>query len=357
MSNHEESPAPTQPTNPSLGARVKEFPVVQSATTSAKDGYQQLKQSNEYVASALGYVEKGVTTASAKAAPYVEQASKKLEKYTEPVTGKGHQILDSLETKYPIVKEPTEKVVAQSKEALNSRVAITKGQAEHVYTAIITAVKSCVPEKHGSHADGEVKDAVDKSYMGQIYDVSHSMQSYLYTCAVSSREYAGKVRGGIAENMDTQKMSAMLQEQSGRLQASIASSQAYILSNIPEGSLEKVKDTADALKQKAATTLDSMKLETLTSTAKELQQSLSTTISSLAKNANFKLPQSVQEPVDVLNNKLISLIESCKEGADTMSVAPIFSDIGKQVNYVWELLHSNYSKHVSGQSQPKVKNE
>ena len=45
-------------------------------------------------------------------------------------------MLDSIEQKYPIVKEPTEELIVQSKEALNSRVALTREKAHQVYGAI-----------------------------------------------------------------------------------------------------------------------------------------------------------------------------------------------------------------------------
>ena len=50
-------------TGESLRDRVTEIPAVKSAMTSAKDGYEHLKQSNEYVAQGLGYVESGMHTA------------------------------------------------------------------------------------------------------------------------------------------------------------------------------------------------------------------------------------------------------------------------------------------------------
>jgi len=353
---NDDSEAPPAPhAGESLTERVSELPVIQSAMTSAKDGYEHLKQSNEYVASGLGYVESGVGAASSKAGPYVEAAKQKLEQYD--VSGKGHGLLDKLEEKYPIVKEPTAEIVNQSKEALNTRVAMTKEGAGNVYTSIIEAVKKYVPAKHGTHSDGEVKDAVDKGYMGQIYDVSNSLQEYLYTCAQSSREYAAVKREAIVKEVDVAKYSAMLSEQSSRLQASVASTQAYVLSNIPAGIPEKATETAAALKQKANASLDSLKFETLTQSAKEMQNSLTSTVSTLVNKSSFKLPPAVQEPVDILSTRLTKFISTLKEDGDTMTAASTFSAIGKEAQSVWDLLKDSFTHHLQGQAQGQVNND
>jgi len=97
--------------------RVGSYPVVASAISQASDMYGKVKESNSLVKYTLESAETVTTMVSDKALPIVTST---LNGTVDKVNELACSQLDKLEGKYPIITEPTEKVLGETKKAYES---------------------------------------------------------------------------------------------------------------------------------------------------------------------------------------------------------------------------------------------
>ncbi|XP_060068878.1 perilipin-2-like isoform X2 [Ylistrum balloti] len=94
--------------------RLGNIPVVGTTWTQAWGLYQKTKESNTIIRSTLNMAESGIKTVTETTKPMVE----KYQPQIEIVNKYACQQLDNLENKYPVIKKPTEELVADGKELI-----------------------------------------------------------------------------------------------------------------------------------------------------------------------------------------------------------------------------------------------
>lgn len=140
----------------SLFSRVSSIPVVTSALSTAQSLYSSTKGVHPVVQRSLETIEGQLTTISTHAAPL-------LSKHLEPIDRFGCQQLDSLETRFPVIKEPTTELIAQGRQVVAKAI---EGSQKTIVKSMDSAVERFLPEEEeeaiamedlgaGAHADAE----------------------------------------------------------------------------------------------------------------------------------------------------------------------------------------------------------
>uniref|UniRef100_U3FN56 Perilipin n=2 Tax=Callithrix jacchus TaxID=9483 RepID=U3FN56_CALJA len=162
--NGAEADASTQVTaeepvqQPSVVDRVANMPLISSTCDMVSAAYASTKDSHPHVKTVCDAAEKGVRTLTAVAVSGAQPILSKLEPQIASASELAHRGLDKLEENLPILQQPTEKVLADTKELVSSKVS---GAREMVASAKDT-VTTRVSEVVGATC-GAVQSGVDKT--------------------------------------------------------------------------------------------------------------------------------------------------------------------------------------------------
>ncbi|XP_032108076.1 perilipin-3 [Sapajus apella] len=162
--NGAEADASTQVTagepvqQPSVVDRMANMPLISSTCDMVSAAYASTKDSHPHVKTVCDAAEKGVRTLTAAAVSGAQPILSKLEPQIASASELAHRGLDKLEENLPILQQPTEKVLADTKELVSSKVS---GAREMVASAKDT-VSTRVSEAVGATC-GAVQSGVDKT--------------------------------------------------------------------------------------------------------------------------------------------------------------------------------------------------
>ncbi|NWH64004.1 PLIN3 protein, partial [Geococcyx californianus] len=127
----------------SIGARVAALPLVSSACGVVSSAYASTKQSHPYVRSVCDAAEKGVKTLTAAAASGAQPILARLEPQISTANEYACKGLDRLEEKLPILQQPTEKLISDTKQLVTSTVT----GAKDVLTGTVAGAKDVVTSR------------------------------------------------------------------------------------------------------------------------------------------------------------------------------------------------------------------
>ncbi|XP_069505463.1 perilipin-3-like isoform X1 [Ambystoma mexicanum] len=163
--NENVSPAPPQEGAPaeeqqSVMSRMVNLPLVNSAYDMVSNAYTATKENHPYIKTVCEMAEQGAKTISAVAYTSAQPILNKLEPQIATANEYACKGLDRLEEKLPILQQPTEKVVADTKELVSSKVT----GAKDVVSSTVTGAKDAVTTRVTGVVDaakGAVQGSVD----------------------------------------------------------------------------------------------------------------------------------------------------------------------------------------------------
>ncbi|XP_075031429.1 perilipin-3-like [Calonectris borealis] len=127
----------------SIGTRVASLPLVSSAYGMVSTAYASTKESHPYVKSVCDAAEKGVKTLTAAAVSGAQPILTKLEPQISTANEYACKGLDKLEEKLPILQQPTEKLISDTKQLVTSTVT----GAKDVLTSTVAGAKDAVTSR------------------------------------------------------------------------------------------------------------------------------------------------------------------------------------------------------------------
>ncbi|XP_043821155.1 perilipin-3 isoform X2 [Dromiciops gliroides] len=137
-------PADGEPVQQSVVNRVVSMPLVSSTCDMVSAAYASTKENYPYVKSVCGLAEQGAKTLAAAAVSGAQPLLSKLEPQIASASEYAHKGLDRLEEKLPILQQPSEKVIADTKELVSSKVTGAKDAVSSTVFGAKDAVSSTV---------------------------------------------------------------------------------------------------------------------------------------------------------------------------------------------------------------------
>ncbi|XP_074240865.1 perilipin-3 isoform X1 [Saimiri boliviensis] len=162
--NGAEADASTQVTagepvqQPSVVDRVANMPLISSTCDMVSAAYASTKDSHPHVKTVCDAAEKGVRTLTAAAVSGAQPILSKLEPQIASASELAHRGLDKLEENLPILQQPTEKVLADTKELVSSKVSGAREMVASAKDTVSTRVSEAVGATRGA-----VQSSVDKT--------------------------------------------------------------------------------------------------------------------------------------------------------------------------------------------------
>ncbi|XP_027706790.1 perilipin-3 isoform X1 [Vombatus ursinus] len=160
IENGANSPAAEEPVQQSVVNRVVSMPLVSSTCDMVSAAYESTKENHPYVKSVCGLAEQGAKTLAAAAVSGAQPILSKLEPQIASASEYAHKGLDKLEEKLPILQQPSEKVIADTKELVSSKVTGAKDAVSSTVLGAKDAVASRVTEAVDM-TRGAVRSGVD----------------------------------------------------------------------------------------------------------------------------------------------------------------------------------------------------
>ncbi|XP_058513715.1 perilipin-3 isoform X2 [Ochotona princeps] len=131
-------------TQPSVVERVVSLPLISSTCDMVSAAYASTKESHPCVRTVCDVAERGVRTLTSAAASGAQPILAKLEPQIMSASEYAHQGLDRLEGSLPVLQQPTEKVLADTKELVSSKVSGAKDSVATRVAGAVDATKSAV---------------------------------------------------------------------------------------------------------------------------------------------------------------------------------------------------------------------
>ncbi|ELV09303.1 perilipin-3 [Tupaia chinensis] len=150
--------APVQ--QPSVVDRVASMPLVSSTCDMVSAAYASTKESHPHVRTVCDAAERGVKPLTAAAVSGAQPLLSKLEPQIATASGYAHRGLDKLEESLPILQQPSDKVLADTKDLVSSKVS---GAREMVSSTVSSAKDSMTSRVTGAVdvTRGAVQSGVD----------------------------------------------------------------------------------------------------------------------------------------------------------------------------------------------------
>lgn len=164
--NETEAPASTHVTaeepvqQPSVVDRVAQMPLISTTCNMVSAAYTSTKESHPHVKTVCDAAEKGVKTLTAAAVSGAQPILSKLEPQIASASEYAHRGLDKLEENLPILQQQTEKVLADTKELVSSKVS----GARDAMSSTVSSAKDAVAARVTEAADvtrGAMQSGVD----------------------------------------------------------------------------------------------------------------------------------------------------------------------------------------------------
>ncbi|XP_047633380.1 perilipin-3 isoform X1 [Phacochoerus africanus] len=145
---------------PSVVDRVAGMPLISSTCHMVSAAYTSTKESHPHVKTVCDVAEKGVKTLTAAAVSGAQPILSKLEPQLTSASEYAHRGLDKLEENLPILQQPSEKVLADTKELVSSKVS----EAREAVSNTVSSAKDTVASRVTEAVDvtrGAVQSGVD----------------------------------------------------------------------------------------------------------------------------------------------------------------------------------------------------
>nr|XP_027808275.1 perilipin-3 [Marmota flaviventris]XP_027808276.1 perilipin-3 [Marmota flaviventris]XP_027808277.1 perilipin-3 [Marmota flaviventris] len=145
---------------PSVVGRVASMPLISSTCDLVSAAYASTKESHPHVKTVCDAAEKGIKTLTAAAVSGAQPILSKLEPQIASASEYAHRGLDRLEDSLPVLQQPTEKVLADTKELVSSRVS----GAREMVSDTVSSAKDAVATRVSGAVDvtrGAVQSGVD----------------------------------------------------------------------------------------------------------------------------------------------------------------------------------------------------
>ncbi|XP_036624357.1 perilipin-3 isoform X2 [Trichosurus vulpecula] len=139
-------PAAGEPVQQSVVNRVVSMPLVSSTCDMVSAAYESTKENYPYVKSVCDLAEQGAKTLAAAAVSGAQPLLSKLEPQIASASEYAHKGLDKLEEKLPILQQPSEKVIADTKELVSLKVTGAKDAVSSTVLGAKDAMASRVTE-------------------------------------------------------------------------------------------------------------------------------------------------------------------------------------------------------------------
>ncbi|XP_074164528.1 perilipin-3 isoform X1 [Sminthopsis crassicaudata] len=178
-------PAAEEPMQQSVVNRVVSMPLVSSTCDMVSAAYASTKENHPYVKSVCGLAEQGAKSLAAAAASGAQPLLSKLEPQIASASEYAHKGLDRLEEKLPILQQPSDKVIADTKELVSSKVT---GAKDAVSNTVLGA-----------------KDAVSNTVLGAKDAVSSTVLGAKDAVATRVTEAVDMTRGAVQSGVDITK--------------------------------------------------------------------------------------------------------------------------------------------------------
>ncbi|XP_012659942.1 perilipin-3 isoform X1 [Otolemur garnettii] len=147
---------------PSVVERVASMPFISSTCDMVSAAYTSTKESHPHVKTICDAAEKGVKTLTAAAVSGAQPILGRLEPQIASASEYAHRGLDKLEENLPILHQPTEKVLADTKELVSSKVL----GAQEMMSNTVSSAKDTVATRMTEAVDmtrGAVQSGVDRT--------------------------------------------------------------------------------------------------------------------------------------------------------------------------------------------------
>ncbi|NWR62690.1 PLIN3 protein, partial [Bucorvus abyssinicus] len=167
-----------------IGVRVANLPLVSSAYDMVSTAYASTKETRPYVKTVCGAAEKGVKTLTAAAVSGAQPLLTKLEPQISTANEYACKGLDKLEEKLPILQQPPEKLISDTKQLVTS----TMTGAKDVLTSTVAGAKDAVTSRVTGVMDmtkGAVQGSVELTKSAVSSGVSTVMGSTVGQMVVS----------------------------------------------------------------------------------------------------------------------------------------------------------------------------
>nr|KAF6402052.1 perilipin 3 [Rousettus aegyptiacus] len=145
---------------PSVVDRVAQMPLISATCNMVSAAYTSTKESHPHVKTVCDAAEKGVKTLTAAAVSGAQPILSKLEPQIASASEYAHRGLDKLEENLPILQQHTEKVLADTKELVSSKVS----GARDAMSSTVSSAKDAVAARMTGAADmtrGAMQSGVD----------------------------------------------------------------------------------------------------------------------------------------------------------------------------------------------------
>ncbi|XP_025052115.1 perilipin-3-like isoform X2 [Alligator sinensis] len=143
-----------EPEQQNLASRVASLPLVSSAYDMVSAAYASTKDSHPYMRSVCDVAEKGVKTLGAVAASGAQPLLAKLEPQISTANDYACKGLDKLEETLPILQQPTDKILSDTKELVTSTVTGAKDALSSSVSAVSSRVTGAVDLTKGAVQGG-----------------------------------------------------------------------------------------------------------------------------------------------------------------------------------------------------------
>ncbi|XP_043821132.1 perilipin-3 isoform X1 [Dromiciops gliroides] len=299
-------PADGEPVQQSVVNRVVSMPLVSSTCDMVSAAYASTKENYPYVKSVCGLAEQGAKTLAAAAVSGAQPLLSKLEPQIASASEYAHKGLDRLEEKLPILQQPSEKVIADTKELVSSKVTGAKDAVSSTVFGAKDAVSSTV---FGA------KDAVSSTVFGAKDAVAHRV-----TEAVDMTR--GAVQSGVdmTKSMVTSSVNTVMGSKVGQM---VLSGMDTVLGKSEEW-VDNYLPMTDEELAKIATSLEGFEGTEASVQQQKEQQGYFVRLGSLSSKLHQrayqhslgKLRQTKQNTQEALLqlSQAISLIENVKQG-------------------------------------------
>ncbi|XP_019508892.1 PREDICTED: perilipin-3 isoform X1 [Hipposideros armiger] len=139
---------------PSVVDRVANMPLVNSTCNMVSAAYTSTKENHPHVKTICDVAEKGVKTLTAAAVSGAQPILSKLEPQIATASEYAHKGLDKLEENLPILQQQTEKVLADTKELVSSKVSGAREAVSSAKDTVTTRVTGAVDVTRGAMQSG-----------------------------------------------------------------------------------------------------------------------------------------------------------------------------------------------------------
>lgn len=134
--------------------RVANMPLVNSTCNMVSAAYTSTKENHPHVKTICDVAEKGVKTLTAAAVSGAQPILSKLEPHIATASEYAHKGLDKLEENLPILQQQTEKVLADTKELVSSKVSGAREAVSSAKDTVTTRVTGAVDVTRGAMQSG-----------------------------------------------------------------------------------------------------------------------------------------------------------------------------------------------------------